>query len=368
MAVLSDYTTGTVAIAVNSTTVTGTGTAWNLTSLGEGDTLLINNLTAVISTVNSATSITITRPWTGGAISGAAYRARYMADGARYSNIMKELLNTLNDGTVAALAAAGSAANKIAYYTGSGAAALTDIAAKGRSLLASTTTIDLILKLGPVIGGNPPEPSQADVGMVNGDFNTVIYGGRYTIAGNWTNGPDGAASAAYIGVMDVVSRNTNNLFWQILYRNNGVIYRRRSNATGGSTWDASWVVIDAPTVGTASQSGGVPTGAIIERGSNANGDYVRFADGTQICSTNSLTSGTVTAVTGSLFTSSTVSWTYPIGFFSAPCVIGGQSTVFNRWVSPISPFSSTCQIRLFSTFTSAVDSTFGVTAIGRWFA
>lgn len=36
-------------------------------------------------------------------------------------------------------------------------------------------------------------------------------------------------------------------------------------------------------VGTVSQSGGVPTGAVVERGSNANGEYVRFADGTQIC-------------------------------------------------------------------------------------
>lgn len=36
-------------------------------------------------------------------------------------------------------------------------------------------------------------------------------------------------------------------------------------------------------LGTVSQAGGVPTGAIIERGSNANGEYVRFADGTQEC-------------------------------------------------------------------------------------
>ena len=36
-------------------------------------------------------------------------------------------------------------------------------------------------------------------------------------------------------------------------------------------------------LGTVSQSAGVPTGAVIERGSNANGEYVRFADGTQIC-------------------------------------------------------------------------------------
>ncbi len=36
-------------------------------------------------------------------------------------------------------------------------------------------------------------------------------------------------------------------------------------------------------LGTVSQSGGVPTGALIERGANANGEYVRLADGTQIC-------------------------------------------------------------------------------------
>lgn len=38
-------------------------------------------------------------------------------------------------------------------------------------------------------------------------------------------------------------------------------------------------------LGTVSQSGGVPTGAIIERGSNANGEYVRFAGGLQIVKT-----------------------------------------------------------------------------------
>ncbi|WP_312903865.1 hypothetical protein [Stutzerimonas nitrititolerans] len=36
-------------------------------------------------------------------------------------------------------------------------------------------------------------------------------------------------------------------------------------------------------LGTVSQAGGVPTGAIIERGSNTNGEYIRWADGTQEC-------------------------------------------------------------------------------------
>lgn len=36
-------------------------------------------------------------------------------------------------------------------------------------------------------------------------------------------------------------------------------------------------------IGAVSQSGGVPTGAVVERGSNANGEFVKFADGTLIC-------------------------------------------------------------------------------------
>lgn len=36
-------------------------------------------------------------------------------------------------------------------------------------------------------------------------------------------------------------------------------------------------------LGGVAQTGGLPTGAVIERGHNANGEYVRYADGTQIC-------------------------------------------------------------------------------------
>lgn len=39
----------------------------------------------------------------------------------------------------------------------------------------------------------------------------------------------------------------------------------------------------ASAVGPVTQTGGVPTGAIIESGSNANGNYTKFADGTLIC-------------------------------------------------------------------------------------
>jgi len=53
-----------------------------------------------------------------------------------------------------------------------------------------------------------------------------------------------------------------------------------TSATGGGVYSKDNIL------GTVSESGGVPTGAIIERGSNANGEFVKYADGTMICSRN----------------------------------------------------------------------------------
>jgi hypothetical protein len=73
-------------------------------------------------------------------------------------------------------------------------------------------------------------------------------------------------------------------------------------------------------LGTVSQSGGVPTGAVIERGSNANGEYVRFADGTQICTIHNVT---FSRTSNSL---AQYSWTFP-----AAVVTGGTPVfVVNR--------------------------------------
>lgn len=60
-------------------------------------------------------------------------------------------------------------------------------------------------------------------------------------------------------------------------------------------------------LGIVSQAAGVPTGSIIERGSNANGEYVRWADGTQRC--RFLHGGT-----------GRVTWTFPAPFIAAPIV------------------------------------------------
>jgi hypothetical protein len=64
---------------------------------------------------------------------------------------------------------------------------------------------------------------------------------------------------------------------------------RNSNEFFMQKWDSDgwgWLLKffnNRNILGTVTQVGGVPDGAIIERGSNANGSYTRWADGTQIC-------------------------------------------------------------------------------------
>lgn len=55
------------------------------------------------------------------------------------------------------------------------------------------------------------------------------------------------------------------------------------NARISETLDAAQAYRQGNILGTVSQSSGVPTGAIIQRGSNANGEFTIYADGTVKC-------------------------------------------------------------------------------------
>lgn len=75
-------------------------------------------------------------------------------------------------------------------------------------------------------------------------------------------------------------------------------------------------------LGAVSQDAGVPTGAIVERGSNANGEYVRWADGTQICTHIVDDTGadwtTELSGTGLFRRSSFYRWNFPAAFSHPP--------------------------------------------------
>lgn len=111
-------------------------------------------------------------------------------------------------------------------------------------------------------------------------------------------------------------------------------------------------------LGTVSQSAGVPTGAIIEEGSNANGEYVKFADGTMICS-HVLSSSNAGEVT----------WTFPASFSASPIPVGTAvaTNVDLRCyrVATISASNLTFSVML-STDARSTTSARHI-AIGRWF-
>lgn len=279
----SFYSTGTATVVANGTAVTGQGTSW-LNAVQQGDLFGTHKGIPIrVASVNSNTSLTLAFPWPGAAQAAAAYEIMLTPDAGRVMETTRQLLEMLSDGDLAAIAALTSATDKLPYFTGAGTAALADLKAKGRDIIAAADMVGLLGKLGPVFGGTPPSPTGAGVGLSDGDFNTIMVPGVYSIAGTWSNGPAAyGASNIWTAILVMHGRNANNLMYQTLYHSSRGVWWRYSTDATGATWQP-WNIVPREVVGLVGQSSGIPTGAIIERGSNANGEYVRFADGTQIC-------------------------------------------------------------------------------------
>ena len=123
-------------------------------------------------------------------------------------------------------------------------------------------------------------------------------------------------------------------------------------------------------LGTVSESGGVPTGAIIERGSNSNGEFVKYADGTMICFRPFITSSGADD-RGAVFRSDPVQTvSYPASFISSPQVVFGINA------SNVNAFGAKCGVesdringfRAYGPGSGDVtDVNIALTAIGRWY-
>jgi hypothetical protein len=119
-------------------------------------------------------------------------------------------------------------------------------------------------------------------------------------------------------------------------------------------------------LGTISESSGVPTGAIIERGSNANGEFVKYADGTMICTNNNIGVLTTTSAQGNVFRSTnTLSWTFPVAFSATPS-LGASSSSAARWVGSTAD-STGGSFHLFFPTSNATNIDITGLVIGRWF-
>lgn len=130
-----------------------------------------------------------------------------------------------------------------------------------------------------------------------------------------------------------------------------------TDTTAGRLARADYAYGPGNLLGAVAQSGGTPTGAVLERGSNANGSYLRLADGTQVCDFR-----------GTSDSAGPVTWTFPAAFTAPPQVIGTANQDLPRFVTTS---SGSATATAFSVWNTAGARLAGVStslvAIGRWF-
>lgn len=125
-------------------------------------------------------------------------------------------------------------------------------------------------------------------------------------------------------------------------------------------------------IGTVGQISGVPIGAVIEGGSNANGEYVKFADGTLICVIDRLMPVTTTTSSVGWYYTEEIAITIPAAYINASFVVAGLTRVgtgltLSTGLGPVS--EDVIRGRVYHNFqvTTATNSTIRVMTIGRWF-
>ncbi len=171
-----------------------------------------------------------------------------------------------------------------------------------------------------------------------------------------------AAGQAHAGMM---ARGTATRALQVAANLTGTparLWWRRQD----TTWDAWRYAFDSGNVlGTVTQLAGVPTGALIERGSNANGTWVRFADGTQFCWSQEWTLDVATA-SGSLFSSAEQLWTFPAAFSVLPQVAATCMNNTSVWATARASVATGAAGRMWSSI-NITARTLRISASGRWF-
>ncbi|WP_339112292.1 hypothetical protein [Thioclava sp. GXIMD2076] len=297
---------------------------------------------------------------------------------------IETMIGDVPSDNIAAFAHLGGAANKLPYFTGAGAMAMADLTADGRSLIGQSG----VLKAnGAVLGGTGIQQDAYDTTLSRilktGAFGLGIPAGTsgmatYDMSDFYANssgiyflGGSGGAPTNW-GTMWVMTHSTYAK--TLLYQDSGGrrMFIGRHNSDSSLT---GWfeVFTENNVVGTVGYDGTKPTGAVIQTGSNANGDYTRFADGTQECWNKvSLAYEGPTLISAS--------WTYPAAFSSIPVL---QTTLnvssLSANVGPTglavcgvgTPSATGTAVRLYRSagatdFASGNSAIVHVRATGRW--
>ena len=199
MALLADYTAGTVSVSAEGTAVTGSGTAWQVAGFREGDIFVAKGYWAVVDSVDSNTELNLV-DWAGPELTDAPYRLRYMSDGSRASAQARQLIDMLGgSGSLEALASLTGAPDTIPMFTGPG---VMELVAKTDLLNGLAYDVQVNALEDRDAYDNEPVGFAVLVSNV-GDGRSAVYS-RIGEAGNWSDpayvtGPVGPAPSIEIG-------------------------------------------------------------------------------------------------------------------------------------------------------------------------
>ena len=381
------YKTGTVTVTNGSATVTGAGTAFVGAVLAGQGFAAPDGKIYEIEAVVSATGLTLASPYLGATAAGASYGIIPTIGGlSAFASRLDTLLTAMQgvvDGAGQGKFAAGTPAAPGMRFTADGDTGLTNPAPNQlgmvtggvlRALLSGTAFNLSVPITGLAVTQSATDTTAGRVstvgwmglgGQISGilapgdDLNNIVTTGWFEIGTGTLNSPLGGQN----GICFSMYKSSGRVF-QIAYRIAGGfaidVYSRISYASGPVLWSA-WTksLNQANILGTVSQASGVPTGAVIERGSNANGEYVRFADGLQIC-THGLSASA----------SANTTWTFPAAFAAGPRIIPNPNTVAGGaaiFGNTAGITATTVDFNVWNLAGARVANGCNLTAIGRWF-
>lgn len=274
---------------------------------------------------------------------------------------------------VAALAGLAGVADRLPYFSGAGALSLATLTAFARTLLddadaaamqatlelvkqasATDTTAGALMMVGAFgLCGSTLAP------QLNGqDLDTLVTGGYWNCTGP-INAPAGSTSTHHVLVLADATGSGRHV--QIAQVATASTWYWRSQIAG--VW-SDWVKMyhSGNILGTVTQSSGVPTGAIIEQSSNANGTYTRYAGNTQICRGST---GTITIAAAA---NTTQAITCPAAFAAAPYIFPNiRSTLPDRFRVTASQTSGTAGTVAVYNSGASTSGIIDWIAIGPWY-
>jgi hypothetical protein len=103
----------------------------------------------------------------------------------------------------------------------------------------------------------------------------------------------------------------------------------------------------------------------IESGSNVNGSWIKYPDGTLICRFIDPVISNVNIVAGSVFRSAPKTYTFPMAFVGVPNFSYSSGNASIGWGSATTLNSTSVEIYSLG-YTSAATQYMGYIAIGRW--